>query len=86
MAARKHYPVPTCARCKKSTSKVRNTYYTDSGEILRFRECSACGWTFWTTQQPEALVDPATHKISIANFREKAGVLSRCNVVSLDRP
>ena len=94
MAARKHYPVPTCPKCGKAQSRVRNTYYLEDGRILRYRECAICEWTQWTTQPAEQAVNPATHRVVIPKFavtsidgrkiNNTRGTLRGCQVVEVD--
>lgn len=68
MAARKLYPAPECPKCGKTTSRVKNTYYTKDGRIARTRECELCQWSWWSVQYPEHNLDPAKWRLSIPKF------------------
>ena len=58
MAARTLYPKPECPKCGKDETFVKNTYYTDDGEILRNRKCYFCETSYWTLQPQEILLPP----------------------------
>ena len=64
MGARTLYPAPPCPNCGK-TGRVKNTAYTQDGQILRNRGCDWCGHSWWTQQAPEANVDPLTHQVEL---------------------
>ena len=73
MPTRKHYPSPKCPKCGKqgpTCSYVKNTEYTVEKEILRHRECSFCGWRWWTRQGRETSIDPALEWVFIPNFND----------------
>ena len=68
MAARSLYPNPTCPKCGKTLNRVKNTYYTTDGRIVRTRTCEFCEWKWWTLQYPETNVDPAKYIVRIPKF------------------
>ena len=68
MAARSLYPAPVCPKCGKSINRVKNTYYTTDGRIVRTRACEFCEWKWWTLQYPETNVDPAKYIVRIPKF------------------
>ena len=80
MGSRLHYPAPDCPRCTDSDNKVKNTYYTDDGRIVRTRTCSTCGWKWWTVQYPELNLDPAMFKLTIPNFNSPGGASKRIKI------
>jgi len=53
MGQRTLYPKPECPECGNSDTFVKNTYYTEEGEILRNRKCYLCEESYWTLQEPE---------------------------------
>ena len=59
MGQRTLYPKPDCPACGHTDTFVKNTYYTDDGEILRNRKCYVCEESYWTLQQPERLFPDA---------------------------
>ena len=63
MGARTLYPLPPCPCCGKRDNRVKNTNYTDDGQILRNRGCNFCGESWWTLQPSEQNVNTETHRI-----------------------
>ena len=59
MGLRTLYPKPECPECGNSDTFVKNTYYTDDGEILRHRKCYHCENSYWTLQEPERMFPDA---------------------------
>ena len=62
MGARTLYPAPPCPECG-NVSRVYNTAYTEDGRILRNRQCSWCGHSWWTLQTPEQSIDPEKQRV-----------------------
>lgn len=77
MGTRTLYPAPPCPNCGK-TGRVKNTAYTQDGQILRNRGCDWCGHSWWTQQAPEANVDPLIHQVELpATFRNNKHLPAR---------
>lgn len=77
MGARTLYPAPPCPECG-NVSRVYNTAYTEDGRILRNRQCSWCGHSWWTLQTPEQSIDPLTHRVELpVGFRNNKHLLAR---------
>ena len=68
MGARNLYPAPVCPKCGKTLNRVKNTYYTTDGRIVRTRTCEFCEWKWWTLQYPETNVDPSKYIVRIPKF------------------
>jgi hypothetical protein len=76
---------PQCPKCgKDGLNYVKNTYYTDEKEILRHRECTFCGWKFWSYQEIETPLDPALFAIKIARWGSLEGAKKRIELVPLN--
>ena len=65
MGPRVNYPAPPCPRCKLKGSYVRGTVYTEEQEIIRYRRCKICDFSWWTRQPVEANIDPALEVVSL---------------------
>ena len=83
MAARNLYPAPECPRCGKSINRVKNTYYTEDGRIVRTRTCDFCEWKWWSVQYPESNIDPAKYRICIERWGSTTGSRKRIKIVNV---
>ena len=83
MAARVRYPQPSCTRCGHERTFVKNTMYTDVGEILRLRVCPMCDWKIWTLQAAEETIDTNKYQIRIPTWREPGAKKKPIQVVPL---
>ena len=63
MPVRKDYPIPECPSCRKSDSRVLNTFYTKDRQIVRLRECNFCSHRIYTQQHAESTIDISKTKI-----------------------
>ena len=72
MAARNLYPAPACPKCGKKINRVKNTYYTTDGRIVRTRTCDFCEWKWWSVQYPETNIDPSKYCVHIPNFSKNS--------------
>jgi len=70
MGVRNLYPHPPCPGCGQSDGKVKNTFYTSSNKIVRYRECNLCGKRFYSFQAMEEVIDPTKYKVLLGNWRE----------------
>ena len=68
MPVRKDYPIPECPSCRKSDSRVLNTFYTKDRQIVRLRECNFCSHRIYTQQHAESTIDISKTKIQIPPF------------------
>ena len=63
MGARTLYPVPPCPCCNEESSYVRETGYTRSKQIARYRRCYFCDHSWWTIQPSEVSIDPSINRV-----------------------
>lgn len=78
MGARTLYPVPPCPRCSECDARVRNTAYTEDGQILRNRQCDWCEHSWWTLQTPERSIDPEKLRVALpASFKNNKHLPAR---------
>ena len=84
MAARTRYPVPPCPKCGWKTNKVKNTYYTEDGRILRYRECHDCEWRWWTLQYPEQILDISKFMVRIPKWKSSDYTRKQIKIVAVD--
>ena len=85
MAARVNYPVPPCPKCGWETNRVKNTYDSDDGRIVRHRECDDCQWRWWTCQYPEHIINTAKYCIRIPRWGNKTMKRKRITIVPVDQ-
>jgi len=86
MAARVNYPVPPCPKCGWGTNRVKNTYYSEDGRIVRYRECDDCQWRWWTCQYPELSIDMGKFRIQIPTWRDPHRSRKQVKIVPVKKP
>lgn len=85
MAERTLYPKPDCPDCGQSDTFVKNTYYTEDGEILRNRKCYFCESSHWTLQQTETLF-PDTWRLEFPkSFARKTKDSKKITIIKADQ-
>jgi transcriptional regulator NrdR family protein len=55
---RRRRVVCPCPKCREPISKVLHSGADDGGEVVRHRQCPACGHRWFTCQEPEYIVRP----------------------------
>ena len=85
MAARSNYPVPSCPRCNWKTNRVKNTYYSEDGRIVRYRECHDCQWRWWTCQYPEISIDPSKFLVRIPRWGTVMHSRKQIEIIPVDK-
>ena len=82
---KRKYCQPKCPKCgKDACTVVKNTYFTENNELLRYRHCQLCDWKFWTYQELEVALDPTLFAVKIPRWGNRGSAKKKIELVMLN--